>query len=33
MRGGEKEFPNATAADRKAHDAAWVRWKELLKKI
>lgn len=33
MRGGEKEFPNATAADQKAHDAAWVRWKELLKKI
>ena len=33
MRGGEKEFPNATEADKKARDAAWVRLKELLKKI
>jgi len=33
MRGGEKEFPNATEADKKAQGAAWVRWKELLKKI
>jgi carboxymethylenebutenolidase len=33
MRGGEKEFPNATEADKKAFDAAWARWKELLKKI
>ena len=33
MRGGEKEFPNATEADKKARDAAWLRWKDLLKKI
>lgn len=33
MRGGEKEFPNATEADKKARDAAWARWKDLLKKI
>jgi len=33
MRGGEKEFPNATDADKKARDAAWLRWKDLLKKI
>ena len=28
-----EEFPNATAADKKARDAAWARWKELLKNI
>jgi carboxymethylenebutenolidase len=33
MRGGEKENPAANEADKKAFDAAWARWKELLKKI
>jgi len=33
MRGGEPEFPNARDGDRKAHDQAWERWKELLEKI
>jgi carboxymethylenebutenolidase len=31
--GGEKEFPNATEADKKPRDAAWLRWKDLLKEI
>jgi carboxymethylenebutenolidase len=31
MRAGEE--PNAGAANKKAHDEAWARWKELLKKI
>ncbi len=31
MRAGEA--PDASEADRKAHDAAWVRWKTLLKKL
>ena len=33
MRLGEAEAPNAGAANKKAHDEAWARWKELLKKI
>jgi carboxymethylenebutenolidase len=33
MRQGEKAFLDAREADLKAHDAAWARWKELLKKI
>jgi len=31
MRAGEA--PDASAANKKAHDDAWARWKELLKKI
>ena len=31
MRAGEA--PDASAANKKAHDDAWTRWKELLKKI
>jgi carboxymethylenebutenolidase len=31
MRAGEA--PDASEANRKAHDAAWERWKELLKKL
>ena len=31
MRAGEQ--PDAGAANKKAHDEAWVRWKELLKKF
>jgi carboxymethylenebutenolidase len=31
MRTGEE--PNAKAADKKAHDEAWARWKTLLKQI
>ncbi len=31
MRGGEA--PDANAANKKAHDAAWRRWKELLKRV
>jgi carboxymethylenebutenolidase len=31
MRAGEA--PDASAPNKKAHDAAWARWKELLKKI
>src|SRR5450432_116292 len=31
MRAGEA--PDASEADRKAHDAAWARWKTLLKKL
>jgi carboxymethylenebutenolidase len=31
MRGGEA--PNGNAADKKARDEAWVRWKDLLKKL
>jgi carboxymethylenebutenolidase len=27
------EGPNATAANKKAHDEAWQRWKDILKKI
>jgi carboxymethylenebutenolidase len=33
MRGGEPEFPDARAGDRTARDQAWVRWKDVLKKI
>jgi carboxymethylenebutenolidase len=33
MAHGEAAYPNATAADRKAHDQAWKRLKDLLKKI
>jgi carboxymethylenebutenolidase len=33
MRGGEADAPDAKPADKKAHDEAWVRWKELLAKI
>jgi carboxymethylenebutenolidase len=33
MRGGEAEAPNARPGDKKAHDDAWTRWKDLLKKI
>ena len=31
MRAGEA--PDASDANRKAHDAAWERWKSLLKKL
>jgi carboxymethylenebutenolidase len=31
MRAGEQ--PDASSANKKAHDDAWVRWKELLKKV
>jgi carboxymethylenebutenolidase len=31
MRAGEE--PNATEANKKAHDDAWIRWKELLQNI
>jgi carboxymethylenebutenolidase len=31
MRAGEA--PDANAANKKAHDESWTRWKELLKKI
>jgi carboxymethylenebutenolidase len=31
MRGGEA--PNAKPDDKKAHDEAWVRWKDILKKL
>jgi carboxymethylenebutenolidase len=33
MAHGEPEYPAATAADRAAHDQAWIRLKELLKNI
>lgn len=33
MRAGEPEFPDALGANRTAHDQAWERWKDLLKKI
>ena len=33
MRGGEPEFPNARAGDRKARDQSWERWTNLLTKI
>jgi carboxymethylenebutenolidase len=33
MRAGEPEFPNALAANRKAYDMAWERWKNVLKRI
>jgi dienelactone hydrolase len=33
MRQGEKAFTGARDADLKAYDAAWARWKDLLKKI
>jgi carboxymethylenebutenolidase len=33
MAHGDPQFPDATAADRKARDQAWQRWKDLLKKI
>ena len=33
MRAGEAEAPKASKANRKAHDDAWARWEELLKKI
>lgn len=33
MRGGEPEAPGASPADRKAHDEAWARLKEALKKL
>ena len=31
MRAGEA--PDASAANKKAHDESWMRWKELLNKI
>jgi len=33
MAHGEPEYPDATPADRKAHDEAWTRLKDLLQKI
>ncbi len=33
MAHGEPEYPEATTADRKAHDQAWARLKDLLKGI
>jgi carboxymethylenebutenolidase len=33
MAHGDPGFPEAPAANRKARDEAWVRWKELLQKI
>jgi carboxymethylenebutenolidase len=33
MRAGEAEAPNASAANKKAHDESWTRWKEILKKL
>jgi hypothetical protein len=31
MRG--EEAPDASEANKKAHDQAWTRWKELLKRL
>jgi carboxymethylenebutenolidase len=33
MRAGEPGAPDASEANRKARDAAWERWKGLLKKL
>jgi carboxymethylenebutenolidase len=33
MRAGEPEFPEALAANRRAYDQAWERWKDSLKRI
>lgn len=33
MRSGDPTNPQMRESDRKAHDEAWVRWKELLKKL
>ncbi len=33
MAHGDPEYPDATAADRKARDQAWERLKDLLKQI